>query len=103
VLATGRADPGADLVAAAYRHRRPIELFFRRLKCIVGCRHWPSTDRGGMAIQVHAAPIAGLLIATRAGRRAPERAFEMACLYLSGRASEQEPIDHIASLEDRPP
>ena len=30
----------AELVAALYRQRWRIELFFRWIKCILGCRHW---------------------------------------------------------------
>ncbi|NJO23451.1 MAG: IS4 family transposase, partial [Sphingomonadales bacterium] len=62
LLATDRIDLDADLVALGYRFRWSVELFFRWLKCILGCRHLLSTSQNGVTIQVYAALIASLLI-----------------------------------------
>ena len=39
----------AELVAALYRQRWRIELFFRWIKCIWGCRHWLAESSRGVA------------------------------------------------------
>ena len=55
VLVTNRLDLDADLVALAYRYRWAVELFFRWLKCVLGCRHLLSQGANGVRIQVYAA------------------------------------------------
>jgi IS4 transposase len=40
----------AELVAALYRQRWRIELFFRWMKCILGCRHWLAESSRGVAM-----------------------------------------------------
>ena len=39
LLFTDRDDLDADLVSLIYRHRWQIELFFKWIKGILGCRH----------------------------------------------------------------
>ena len=39
VLVTNRLDLDAELIAVAYRYRWAVELFFRWVKCVLGCRH----------------------------------------------------------------
>ena len=39
LLVTDRMDLDVELVALGYRFRWSVELFFRWLKCILGCRH----------------------------------------------------------------
>ena len=94
-LITDRLDLDADLVALAYRYRWSVELFFRWLKCILGCRHLISECESGVAMQVYAALIATLLIAARTGLRPTKRTFEMMCHYLAGWATEEELDAHI--------
>ena len=48
VLVTNRVDLDADLIALAYRYRWTVELFFRWLKCILGCRHLLSHSENGV-------------------------------------------------------
>ena len=62
VLVTNRLDLEADLIALAYRYRWTVELFFRWLKCILGCRHLLSQSPNGVQLQVYMALIASLLI-----------------------------------------
>jgi len=103
VLVTDRLDLTADLVALAYKYRWTVELFFRWLKCILGCRHLISESRDGVTIQVYAALIASLLISLWTGRPATKRTYEMICFYLSGWASEDEMQAHIEKLHSKDP
>jgi hypothetical protein len=98
LLATNRMDLDAELVALGYRFRWHIELFFRWLKCILGCRHLLSTCPNGVRIQVYLAIIASLLVSLWTGTKPTKRTFEMICHYFSGWASLEELLAHIAKL-----
>ena len=84
VLATNDRELDADLVALGYRCRWQVELFFRWLKCTMGCRRLLSESPSGVAIQVYAALIASLLISLRTSCRPTKRTWEMIQLYLAG-------------------
>lgn len=99
LLATDRMDLEAELVALGYRYRWSVELFFRWLKCVLGCRHLLSTAKNGVEIQVYLALIASLLISLWTGRKPTKRTFEMLCFYFTGLADEEELLAHIAKLE----
>jgi hypothetical protein len=77
----------AELIALLYRYRWRIELFFKWLKCILGCRHWLAQSPRGVAMQVYCALIAALLLLRATGRRPNKRAMEMIRFYLLGYAS----------------
>jgi hypothetical protein len=77
----------AELSALIYRYRWRIELFFKWLKCILGCRHWLAQSPRGVAVQVYCALIAALLLLRATGRRPNKRAMEMIRFYLLGYAS----------------
>jgi hypothetical protein len=64
----------AELIALIYRYRWRIELFFKWLKCILGCRHWLAQSPRGVAIQVYCALIAALLLLRATGKRPGKRA-----------------------------
>ena len=98
-LVTDKLNLAADLVALAYKYRWTVELFFRWLKCILGCRHLLSTCRNGVTIQVYVALIASLLITLRTGRKPTKRTFEMLQYYLLGWASEEEMERHLQRLD----
>jgi Transposase DDE domain len=102
VLCTDRLDLAAELVALAYQYRWSVELFFRWLKCILGCRHLVSTSETGVTIQVYVALIASLLISLWTGKKPSKRTFEMLCFYFSGLASLDELMAHIGRLHDHP-
>ncbi|MEZ5944795.1 MAG: transposase [Planctomycetaceae bacterium] len=51
ILATNARDLPAELIAVAYRYRWQIELFFRWLKCVLGCRHLLSHCESGVTLQ----------------------------------------------------
>jgi IS4 transposase len=80
----------AELVAALYRQRWRIELFFRWIKCILGCRHWLAESSRGVAIEIYLALIAALLLQLYSGRRPNRRMLELIQLYLLGVASNQD-------------
>jgi hypothetical protein len=90
LLVTDRLDWPAELVGLAYRYRWSVELFFRWLKCILGCRHLLSQSADGVALQVYAALIASVLLGQWTGRKPDKRTWEMFCHYFSGWASECE-------------
>jgi hypothetical protein len=98
VLVTNRVDLEADLIALAYRYRWTVELFFRWLKCILGCRHLLSLSENGVQLQVYMALIASLLISLWVGRAPTKRTYELLCFYLSGWASTAEVITHVDRL-----
>jgi hypothetical protein len=98
ILCTNRLDLSAELVALAYKHRWAIELFFRWLKSILGCRHLLAHSRAGVTIQVYLAIIATLLISLWAGRKPSVRTLEMIQFYFQGWASEEELSRHLQQL-----
>jgi hypothetical protein len=93
-----RAELCAELVALIYRYRWRIELFFKWLKCILGCRHWLAQSPRGVALQIYCALIAALLLLRHTGRRPSKRAMEMIRFYLVGTASLEE-LTRILGIE----
>jgi hypothetical protein len=102
LLATSRLDLAAELVALGYRFRWTVELFFRWLKCILGCRHLLANSRNGVTIQVYLAIIASLLISLWVGRKPTIRTLEMIQFYFTGWATEDELIAHLDQLKPLP-
>src|SRR5439155_17950117 len=62
ILLTDRFDIPAEEILLLYRYRWQIELFFRWLKCTLGCKHFLSHCENGFELQFYAGLIAGLLI-----------------------------------------
>jgi Transposase DDE domain len=60
-LLTNRLDLPAELVALGYRYRWTVELFFRWLKCVMGCKQLLTTSKNGVALQIYTALIASLV------------------------------------------
>jgi hypothetical protein len=77
----------AGEVALLYKERWRIELFFRWLKCILGCRHWLAESPQGVAIQIYLALIAALLLQLYTGQAPNRRLMELIQFYLLGVAS----------------
>jgi hypothetical protein len=69
ILLTDRFDLDAGEVVALYSYRWQIEVFFRWFKCIMKCRHLFAETQNGMALQIYAALIAGLLVVIYTGRK----------------------------------
>jgi Transposase DDE domain len=90
VLCTDRLDLEAELVALGYKFRWWVELFFRWLKCILGCRHLISNQPDGVAIQIYLALIASVLVSLWTGHRPTKRLYEWLCFYFQGIVSAEE-------------
>ena len=98
-IATNLVDVPAEVIAFLYRQRWLIEIFFRFLKHILGCRHLLSTDPVGIEIQAYCAIIACLLIALWTGKKPTKRTYEMICFYFIGWADDEELLAHLAKLK----
>jgi hypothetical protein len=77
----------AALVVLLYRRRWQIELFFRWIKCLLGCRRWLAESQQGATIQMYLALIAAVLLQLYTGRRPTKRMLELIQFYLLGVAS----------------
>ena len=100
VVATNLLDVPAEVIALMYQRRWQIELFFRFLKHVLGCRHLLSQNPQGIEIQTYCAMIACLLISLITGKKPTLRTYEMLCFYFSGLADEEDLINHIRRLQD---
>jgi len=89
----------ADFMACDYN----IELFFRWVKWVLGCRHLLSQTANGVRMQVYVALIASLLISLWVERVPTKRTYEMFCFSFSGWASETELIAHLEPLHLKAP
>jgi hypothetical protein len=86
----GPEELSAAEVALLYKERWQIELFFRWIKCILGCRHWLAESAQGTALQIYLALIAALLLQRYTGQRPNRRMMELIQFYLLGVASLEE-------------
>ena len=75
-----------------------VELFFRLLKSVLGCRHLLSDSIEGVGIQVYCALIASLLLAEYTGVKPSKRLYELFALYLQGWGDDDELADALARL-----
>jgi len=80
----------SELVAGLYKNRWQVELFFRWLKCILGCRHWLAESPKGVAMQCYLALIAAQLLVLYTGQRPGKRQMELIQFYLMGWATLEE-------------
>jgi len=99
LLVTDRLDLPAELVALLYKYRWQVELFFKWLKCVLGCRHLVAESENGVRIQVYAALIASLLIVLWTERKPTKRTYEILQWYFQGWVSEEELDEHLAELK----
>lgn len=99
VLLTNLVDVPAEVIAAMYRLRWQIELFFRFFKHVLGCRDLISNKPEGVAIQIYCALIAALLMCLTLGRDVGRRGFRILCLYFQGWADEDEVLELLSKLK----
>lgn len=92
------ADFPPEIIALYYKHRWQVEMFFRWLKCILGCRKWLAESERGVALQVYLALIAAQLLVLYRGERPNRRQMETIQFYLMGWATLDE---LIATLRPR--
>lgn len=98
-IASSLLDVPAEVIGFIYQKRWLIEIFFRFLKHILGCRHLLSTDPVGIEIQAYCAIIACLLIALWTGKQPTKRTYEMICFYFIGWADDEELLNHLTKLK----
>jgi hypothetical protein len=96
VLATNLPHVPAEVVALIYRHRYAVEIFFRFLKQLLGCRHLVSTKPQGVMVQMYCAVIACLLVNLWTARRPTKRTVETLAYYFMGVATEAEVVAHLS-------
>jgi hypothetical protein len=94
-LATNLLDVPAELIGTIYQYRWTIELFFRLIKQLLGCRHLLSHRGAGVDIQIYCAMIACLLIYLQTGKRPNKYMLFMTGMYLNGTASLEEMIAFV--------
>ncbi len=99
LLATDRLDLTPELIALLYKYRWQVELFFKWLKCVLGCRHLVAESENGVKIQIYAALIASLLIVLWTERKPTKRTYEILQWYFVGWVSEEELDEHLAELK----
>lgn len=95
ILLTDLVDLPAEVIGAMYELRWCIELFFRFLKQMLGCRRLFSTKQEGIEIQVYCALIACLLLARVTGQRVTMRDYRLVCFYLQGWADDDELLNGL--------
>jgi hypothetical protein len=98
LIATSLLDVPAEVIALIYQYRWLIEIYFRFLKYVLGCRHLLSACPDGIAIQAYCALIACMLISLWTGRKPTLRTYEMLCWYFLGWASAEELLAHLEKL-----
>ncbi len=101
-VATGKTD-AQGTPEVMVRYRWAVELFFRWVKWVLGCRHLLSQTANGVRMQVYVALIASLLISLWVERVPTKRTYEMFCFSFSGWASETELIAHLEPLHLKAP
>ena len=94
-VVTDLLDVPAEVVAFLYQYRWTIEVFFRFLKQVLGCRHLLSTRREGVEIQVYAAVICCLMLNTLTGRKPAKWTVTLVALFLQGLADEHDVLREL--------
>jgi hypothetical protein len=94
-IVTDLLDVPAHVIAFLYEYRWTIEVFFRFLKQILGCRHLLSTRIEGIQIQIYAAVICCLLLNTLTGKKPGKWMVTLMSLYLQGLASDQDVLREL--------
>jgi len=100
LIATDRVDLPGDVIALIYQHRWKIELFFRLLKSVFGCRHLLSDSIEDVSIQVYCALIASLLLAEYIGLKPSKRTYELVALYLQGWVEDDELVCELNKMKN---
>ena len=101
LIVTDRFDLAPETIAAIYKHRWTIEIYFRFFKHVLGCRHLISHNKNGIELQRYMAIIACMLISLWTGRKPTLRTYEMVCWYFTGMADLEELQAHIARQAPR--
>ena len=100
-LLTDRFDIPAESLALIYIYRWQIEIFFRWLKCTLGCRHLLAHSENGIQIQIYAALIASLLVVLWTNRKPNRVSLFYLGMYFQGWASLDELMAHLNKLKNQ--
>ena len=100
-IVTNNLNVPAEIIAALYLLRWTIELYFRIIKQLLGCRHLLSTKPEGVTIQFYLAIIVCIMILAITGKTPTKRTYEMICFYLMGIADQDELEAHIKKLQSK--
>ena len=100
-IATNNLYAPAEIIAALYLLRWTVELYFRVIKQLFGCRHLLSTKSEGVTIQFYMAIIACIMILSITGKQPTKRTYEMLCYYLLGWATLEDLEAHIENLPSK--
>lgn len=98
-ILTNLLDVPAEVITLPYHYRWTIEIFFRFLKQILGCRHLLNGSKNGIEIQTYCAIIACMLIRLATGKKPTLRTYEMLCWYFVGMANLEELLAHLDKLK----
>jgi hypothetical protein len=99
-IVTDLLDVPAEVIAFLYQYRWTIEVFFRFLKQILGCRHLLSTKEQGIQIQVYAAVICCLLINSLTGAKPTKWMVTLMALYLQGLAADADVLKALTRKDN---
>jgi len=99
LLVTDRLDLPAELIVLLYKYRPHVELFFKWLKCVMGCRHLVAESEEGVTMQVYAALIAGLLIVLWTKKKPTKATFLTLQFYFLGWVSDDELEEQLSGLK----
>jgi Transposase DDE domain len=80
----------AELISLLYRYRWTIEVFFKFLKQLLGCRHLISQRKNGVQIQIYCAMIACLLLNLQTGLKPAKAVMEILMWQMLGFADQQD-------------
>jgi hypothetical protein len=100
-IVTDLLDVPAHVIAFLYEYRWMIEVFFRFLKQILGCRHLLSTKIQGIQIQVYAAVICCMLLNTMTGKKPTKWMVMLMGLYMQGLATENDVLRELNKPDNR--
>ena len=98
-LLTDRMDIPSESLALLYKYRWHVEIFFRWLKCTLGCRHLLAHSENGIRIQMYAAMIATLLVVLWTGRKPNKASLFYLNMYFQGWADLDEVSAHLKTLK----
>jgi hypothetical protein len=90
-------------VAALYRQRWQVELFFRWLKCLLPCRHFFAESERGVTFQIYLSLIAALLLSQVTHRRPSKRMMELLRFHQMGWADAADLARGLQRELTRPP
>jgi hypothetical protein len=99
-LLTDRMDIPAESLALLYKYRWQVEIFFRWLKCTLGCRHLLAHSQNGIELQLYAALIASLMITLWTKRKPTKVSLFYLSMYFEGWADLDEVLAHLRKLKE---